>query len=261
MSLFDRSYFSITNEEKKEWTDLVAEEKLKKIGLYRSYPKAVRHYLSLFPGNLLDAVDLIDKEAELNKKIQDFKDFISQNTIGERDILNFIKSNESYFIIGSLVKKGYLFGHHSLFIFPEFQLGTNYKADYLLVGKSSDGYHFIFIELEDIKGAISTTGGELGVVMRKGLLQIEKWDEWLEANFAHLLPIFEKAKGPNHEHMPREFVVFDKSRIHFALIGGRRTDFDVIRRLQRKQRERKISIFHYDNLVDNATAAVGSLTY
>ena len=41
-------------------------------------------------------------------------------------------------------------GNHGAYLFPEFQLGSSYKADYLLLGKSSGGFEFIFVELEDV---------------------------------------------------------------------------------------------------------------
>lgn len=47
-----------------------------------------------------------------------------------------------------MLKGNYNFGHHDAYIIPEFMLGNSYKVDYLLIGKSSRGYEFVFIELE-----------------------------------------------------------------------------------------------------------------
>lgn len=68
-----------------------------------------------------------------------------------RKILNFIKDNEYYHIIGSLIWGLTInTGNHGVYLFPEFQLGNLYKADYLIMGKSSGGYEFILVEKEDI---------------------------------------------------------------------------------------------------------------
>ena len=63
-------------------------------------------------------------------------------------------------------------GHHGAYLFPEFPLGTSYKADYLLIGNGSGGHEFIFIELENPKGNITLQNGELGNTFRKGILQV-----------------------------------------------------------------------------------------
>lgn len=40
------------------------------------------------------------------------------------------------------------FGHHDAYLFPEQKLGNEYAADYMLLGKSSDGYSIILVEFE-----------------------------------------------------------------------------------------------------------------
>ncbi|HEY4063623.1 MAG TPA: Shedu anti-phage system protein SduA domain-containing protein [Puia sp.] len=269
-TIYERDYFTITEEETAKWEQELENEIVNKNdrsnpirrSRYRDYPKAVRHYLSLFPGHLLDAVDLTLEKDTFLSQLAAFEYLLNDQDIGERAILDFIKSEKAYFIIGSLLKKGYLFGHQALFLFPEFQLGTDYKADYLLVGKNSHGYHFVFVELEAINGNITLVDGEFGSVIRKGLNQVEKWESWLEANFAHLRPIFEKSMGPKNASLAREFTIFDKTRIHFAIVAGRRKNFnDLTQRLQRKKEEERIKIFHYDNLLEDIALAIGSPTY
>ena len=34
-------------------------------------------------------------------------------------------------------------------MFPEQKLGTDYIADYMLIGKNSDGYSIVLVEFED----------------------------------------------------------------------------------------------------------------
>ncbi|WP_257351438.1 hypothetical protein [Pseudalkalibacillus decolorationis] len=71
MKIYSRDYCSLTMKEKDEWNILREREVIHKIGdgdlairksLYREYPVAVRHYLSLFPNNHLDIVDLRNTE-------------------------------------------------------------------------------------------------------------------------------------------------------------------------------------------------------
>ena len=61
----------------------------------------------------------------------------------------YIKSNQKWFIPLSILK-AYDFGHHFSCVVPEFQLGSQYRLDYLLVGKNSLGYQFVFVEFEDV---------------------------------------------------------------------------------------------------------------
>ena len=58
-----------------------------------------------------------------------------------------IKLNHKWFIPGSIFLD-YNFGHHDAYLFPEQKLGNEYAADYMLLGKSSDGYSIILAEFE-----------------------------------------------------------------------------------------------------------------
>ena len=57
--------------------------------------------------------------------------------------------------------------------------GSSYKADYLLVGKSSGGYEFVLIELENPYGQITLQDGNLGAEFRDGISQLDEWKRWL----------------------------------------------------------------------------------
>ena len=85
MTLNDRDFNSITKEESLLWDAVKEQEKviingepnlLLKKTLYRQYPKAVRHFLSLFPNNFIDAVDLINESEIFKKKLQDFNNLL-----------------------------------------------------------------------------------------------------------------------------------------------------------------------------------------
>jgi hypothetical protein len=271
MTLYDRDFNTITDEENLLWTELKELEKVVVNGkpsdlirksLYSKYPVAVRHFLSLFPNNLLDSVELRSESESLKKKLQDFNILLDNTQTTERQILNFIKNEKAYFLIGAILKSNYRFGHHSLFIFPEFKLPPNFQVDYLIIGKNSDGHHFVFVELENPYRQITISDGSYGETIRKGIKQIDDWEMWLEENFSHLRLVFEQALRKT-EKLPKEFTVFDKTRMHYVIVAGRRTDFnDKTYRLQRSNLEqRKLQVFHYDNLVDFATETIGTHSY
>jgi len=132
-----------------------------------------------------------------------------------------------------------------------FPLATNYVVDYLAIGKNSGGYEFVFIELESTSGNITTIDGGFGSTIRKGINQINDWNIWLEENYSSISAVFGKSLGEKGQ-MPKEFFKLDKSRLHFAVIAGRRADFnEKTYTLKRKLlKENNIQIFHYDNLID-----------
>ena len=267
MRIYNRDYTKLTEDEVNEW-EVLRQKEVKSSGklnfrksMFRKYPKAVRHYLSLFPNNYLDIEDLKDVD-KLKGIIYDFGNFLDNNNIVERDITEFIKYNKAYFIIASILKSNYNFGHHDAFIIPEFMLGNSYKVDYLLIGKNSGGYEFVFVELENPYGKITLKDGRLGDTFRKGIKQVDDWDEWLEANYSSLRETFEKYKNPNMQ-LPYEFLFLDKSRIHYAVVAGRRNDFNekTYRKKRIYKREEKITLLHYDNLYDSAINVIGKSTY
>jgi hypothetical protein len=173
-----------------------------------------------------------------------------------------IHEDRAHFIIGSILKENFHFGHHDAFLFPEFPLGTSHRADYLLVGRSSDGYQFVFVELEAPTKNITIAKGQLGKAFRNGQTQINDWTSWLDANFQALTEIFSKFKRAGMD-LPDEFVRFDRTRVHFVIVAGRRGDFQ-----EKTYHIRRSSVkaggpwlLHYDNIVDSAQALIGKPTY
>ena len=151
MKLYERDYSKLIGEEYADWQSLREQEVVGKPGefeirrsLFHKYPKAARHYISLFPNQYLDIVELKD-EPRLNQLLVEFRALLDAAGASERKILNFINRKSAHFIVGAILKNNYRFGHHDAFLFPEFPLGTSYKADYLLIGKNSDGWSFVFV--------------------------------------------------------------------------------------------------------------------
>jgi len=263
-----RDYRTLTESEIEEWEKLKQEEVVGEVGslkirrnLFSKYSEAVRRFIHIFPNHYLDIMELAGTEL-LNRKITEFSELLEKPSVTEREILNHINQESRFFIIGSLLKKYFSFGHHESYIFREFPLGTSYRADYLLAGKNSDGWHFVFVELEAPYGNITLADGGLGQSFRKGMSQIENWDTWLESNFSHLSEVFCKYKKKN-ELLPNEFCRLDKTRINCVVVAGRRKDFsDETYRIQRKlKRNEQVYLVHYDNIIDAVNMLVGSNTY
>lgn len=269
MKIYERDYTILTEEEKRDWESVKQREIIYFNGkpssirhnLFREYPKAARHFLSLFPNNYLDIEDL-QNEKSLNELNETYLLAIKKPDVNERALMQFIKKNKAYFIIASILKGNYNFGHHDAFNIPEFMLGNSYKVDYLLIGKSSGGYEFVFVELEKPYGNITIGNGELGDVFRKGLKQIGDWEQWLEANYMSLNETYSRYKHPDMI-LGDEFRNYDRTRMHFAVVAGRRADFiDKTYRLKRKMKEdQKITLFHYDNLYDSTRKIIGQPSY
>lgn len=264
MNLYLRDYSSLTDEETKQWEAIKESEYnsslFGKINKFREYPKAARHYLSLFPNNYLDIEELRDEE-HLRLVAQEFLNKLDEFDINEQHLLNFINRNRYYVIIASIFKL-YNFGHHDAYLFKEFPLGTSYKADYLLVGKGSGGYEFVFIELEKPTERIFLKSGDLGETFNKGLRQIASWKRWCENYFVSLSETFNKYKNIN-KHLPSEFTSNDSMRRHYVVVAGRRSDFDINKEItysirREKKRTEAIELLHYDNLYDFTLSIIGN---
>lgn len=267
MGIYERDYTTLTSEELGLWEHIKREEVVGTIGglevrkiLFREYPKAARHFMSLFPNHYLDIEDL-KNETALGLLSEAFLDVIHNPLSNERTILTWLRDNKAYFIVASILQY-YNFGHHDAFIFPEFRLGSSYQVDFLIVGKNSGGYEFIFVELEAPNGRITTADGDVGNAFRKGIGQVEDWKTWVNEYYSSIQETFNKYKHPDMP-LPREFSKLDTSRIHYVVVAGLRTDFnDKSYRIKRRKHENeKLLLLHYDNLYDSSKAIVGKATY
>ena len=134
--------------------------------LISTIPLTVFLYESIFPNNNLGANPF--KSFESLKVLNEGFENVLSDPGTERSILNFIRENEAFYILGTLLHD-YDFGHHEAYCFKEFEFPVTYKADFLIIGRNSQGYHFIFVEMESPVGRITTDKGEFGDVIRKGL--------------------------------------------------------------------------------------------
>ncbi|MGD9643201.1 MAG: Shedu anti-phage system protein SduA domain-containing protein [Elusimicrobiales bacterium] len=266
MKLYPRDYNQLLPDEMAEFHEF-ADDRWGKSGSIYIKPnrfaqcsKAVRHYMQLFPNNYLDILELKDVD-KLNPIVEKFQRLLEERNCSERDIIEFVKTNGAFFLIGSILGN-YQFGHHAAHVFPEFPLGNSYVVDYLIVGKNSGGYEFVFVEMEHPCRKSVLAKGDLGDSYRKGVSQIDDWKIWLDSYFASLHEVFEKVKNPEIT-LPREFIKYDSTRVHFVVVSGARSEYtEKTYRLRRdKHKKDDVLILHYDNLADSAGAVIGANTY
>lgn len=192
--LYDRDFTVLAPEEEQEKERIDAEEnaarKLSLAGKYVSLlsgscPALLRQP---FPNNFMDFMLLRDEKV-LNAQCDGFEALLRDRSISELDIKRYIQNNKYYHIPASIFSN-YTFGHHEAVLFKEFPLGTQYVVDYLLAGRASGGWQFIFVEFENPYNNIVVKDGDWGMTVRKGLKQIRDWQAFIAANYAVLYEEF-----------------------------------------------------------------------
>lgn len=104
------------------------------------------------------------------------------NATKENDIQKYIKENKKWFIPASIFED-YDFGHHEAYIIPEQALGSEYRVDYMLLGRNSIGYHIVLVEFEDVNVPFKLrTSNTESKAVRNGLTQIRDWQYWIDSN-------------------------------------------------------------------------------
>lgn len=212
---------------------------------------------SLFPDNFLSEDDLQKRQIEYLNQIDELKLLIENKDTTEREILNFI-SNENLFIAASILKNFTIFGHHDRYIFKEFELPPHFKCDYLIIGKNSDGYHFLLIEFENIYQNVTIGDGDFGTTIRKGLNQIDDWKIWIDKNFHTFSSNLKRYKN-KYKNLPEEFNDYDSTRFTYCVVAGRRENFKekTYRKIRELSRQ-NIILTHYDKLLEEAEFMVKS---
>lgn len=264
--LYERDYTrGLTDEEQHQVDEIDNKDKNKRkfgrINRDREKPKAYRHNNSLFPNYYMDYADLKNEEL-LTKEVNDLEKLLEKDKVTESELQALIKDNRYWHIIASIIPElAQGFGHHDLYLFPEFQLGTEYRADYLLIGSGSGGYEFVFAELEGATRPSTRKSGHLSDLFNEGKRQLEDWEEYLNAHFSTLSCQFQK--NSLKERLPREFYEYDPYRFHYVVIAGRRIDFNdkTYHSRMKLLKEKNIYIIHYDNLLDYTKELIGRKTY
>jgi hypothetical protein len=266
IKLYERDYFTVTPEELEQKAQIDAQRTPdRRIGHAISpcdYRKSIRHFNSLFPNNFLDFCDLQNR-SQLNEKIEGFLKLINRLFTNEQQVLDWIKTNEAYPIIGSLLKRysfGRDIGHHGAYLFREFPLGDQYRADYLLIGNSSDGHQFVLVELEHPHARTVIKKGYFGENTRKGDNQVRDWKEFIASHYDSFKKVLQEYAIRD---LPDELELYDRTRFSYIVVCGRRSDFDrkTYLRARESLHDSGIRIIHYDNLVDSAREIIGEATY
>lgn len=267
MRLYNRDYRSITQEEKVKYEEIKVTETMgtpfETFNYYCDYPEAIKHYLSYFPNNHIFLGD-VKKSCKIHLINEEFLALVHDTSTTEQDILRFINHDyQAYYIIGSIFNAGgFRFGHHDAYIFPEFRLGNDYRVDYLLIGKSSGGYEFIFVELEKSNGRVTLADGHPGQAMRSGTFQIYNWNAWIDSNFTSLRTFFDSEKQANKD-LPKEFYTYDSTRMHYVVVSGTREDYNDQTYRYRRQEDQHSNVvyLHYDNLYDASERLIEQNTF
>ena len=187
MVLQERDYTKFISEEEKSAFELdaqIAGRKGRKNN--REFPRfshpdeAVREFVwhkrSLFPNNYLHLLEY--KKLDFDEEADNYHKIIYEAK-NEQEIQQYIKVNHKWFIPGSIFLD-YNFGHHDAYLFPEQKLGNEYAADYMLLGKSSDGYSIILVEFEKADVPYCRTIDNMeSESVRKGITQIKDWQRWM----------------------------------------------------------------------------------
>jgi len=235
-----------------------ANDATNQISNYFEFP-ALIFYESLFPNNYVDTNFLIGTHEKYKEILAEFISLIENRQTIESQILKFIKINEFYPGIITLLLNTQFWGHEEFYLFREFQLGNEFRTDFLLIGKNSNGYSFVFVEFEGVYGRITTKKGDLGQVINTGLNQVDRWKQWLESNYTNLNVSFTRTKNQN-QALPTEFYKFDSTKVSYIVVAGRRSDFCEISNRKRRVLDQKSNtkILHYDNLLENMKKLITS---
>ena len=175
---------------------------------------------------------------------------VLDNAQKENDIQKYIKDNKKWFIPASIFED-YDFGHHEAYIVPEQALGSEYRVDYMLLGKNSLGYHFVFVEFEDVNVdfKLKTSNSESEPV-RKGLTQIRDWQRWIDKNKGY----FGDSCG-----IPEIVNSIQTWGFNYCLVVSRRNRMDDDANSLRESLMHNycsLKIVSYDRLVDNVKRLV-----
>jgi len=69
---------------------------------------------------------------------------------------------------------------------PEFQLGSEFRSDFVILSAHSVHWHAIFIELKDYKAKLYSKDGNPTKPLRQAQRQISDWREWIRVNEPYL---------------------------------------------------------------------------
>lgn len=188
----------------------------------------------------------------------DFKNFLDSQE-GERGISEFLQEHPQI-LYWTMCRRG----GHGRYVFREFPLGSQYKADFVVLNSYSGVWEVMFIELEPVNDVVFTRGGKPSKRFSGALKQIDDWAEYYDEHKSHLrseLVRWAKSKdilGYSDGEEPCNFsghMLADPSSFlneSFHIVIGRR---DKLSRDQHKRKasysiKHNIEVMSYDRLTD-----------
>lgn len=185
---------------------------------------------------------------------------ILDSTSGERAIHSFLKKHPI------LVRNAFSRAWNANVCVPEFPLGNDWRADFLLLSANSGFWYATFIELESPKFRLYLKDGTPSKILRVAQRQINDWKDWVRVNEAYLRQRFSiilrdagaAAQCSAGKHRSGETEILDPNTVisyEFHIVIGRRNSLSAD---EQKRRARE-SVFWggpeiatYDRLVDRA---------
>jgi hypothetical protein len=111
------------------------------------------------------------------------------STSGERDVVKWLKHNrENTLVLSRAVST---FGFPNLVV-AEFQLGTDHKADFVLLGRYSGGFSVHFVEVEPPDIPLYNKKGVPSARLAEAIKQIEDWKSFATTKRAAVIDELEK---------------------------------------------------------------------
>ncbi len=107
-------------------------------------------------------------------KPSDFSSFLDNET-GERGISKFLE-NRPQILYWTFCRSG----GHCRFVFREFPLGSQYKADFVILNSYSGVWEVMFIELEPVDDMAFTKAGVPSKRMAGAIKQVDDWGAYFD---------------------------------------------------------------------------------
>jgi len=76
-------------------------------------------------------------------------------------------------------------GGHGRWVIPQKALGSEYRTDFVIGERDSDGFHWQVVELESQKSKCFTKNGDYTKELTHAVKQIEDWRSWIRDNIQY----------------------------------------------------------------------------
>ena len=180
-----------------------------------------------------------------------FEQILEQENSTEREVHAFLK--QFPYVLIHLFNKSWNFYH----IFPEFRLGTDFRADFAVVSANSGRWEVILIELEGPRDSLYTKQGLPNRKLNWAIRQTNDWRDFvseqkdcLRREVAKLVEPFNtyshnnmmgKGGVPGHVELlhPETYISYD----YCVVIGNSRFFSDSDRKAHKQNRDRTVATY------------------